>query len=112
MYDLSGVKVGDKLLIKSYGSGRIEVAERITPTGRVITKTGTFTPNGRLMGDSSTWHRTYAKVATEDDVAGIFRIGLVDKFRRFDWNKLSAEDLKTINKIIVSQSIESSGNSK
>lgn len=98
MADLHGVKVGDKLYITKgcYGGGFIEAIDRITPSGRVVTRTGTFDQSGYLRGETSSWYRTKARVATEDDAAGIYRIGLVDKFKSFDWNKCSAEDLKSI----------------
>ena len=103
MTDLANVKAGDKLFVKSghYDKGRIIVADRITPTGRVITKHGEFNPNGRKRGDSG-WDSTWARPATEDDIAGIYRHGLVQKLAAFRlWDKLSAEDLKTVSALIA-----------
>lgn len=103
MSDLTGVQVGDQLLVtnRSYGKGYIVTAERITPTGRVITKSGEFNPNGRKRGDTG-WHSTWARKATEDDIAGIYRYGLVSKLERFRaWDKLSADDLKAASEIIA-----------
>lgn len=84
MSDLSDVKPGDKLFIKSghYDRGHIEDVERITPTGRVIVKRGTFERSGRLRGGNS-WCSTYARPATEDDIAGNYRYGLVSKISNF-----------------------------
>lgn len=100
--DLTGAKVGDKLFVKSghYDKGSIVTVDRITPTGRIVTKHGEFNPNGRKRG-SDGWQSTWARLATEDDVAGIFRLGLVSKIERFRaWDKLSADDLKTVSEIV------------
>lgn len=102
MTDLLGLKVGDKLFVKRghYDKGSIVAVDRITPTGRVITKRGEFNPNGRLRG-SSGWLSETARPATEDDIAGIYRYGLVQKLESFrTWDKLSAEDLKAATAIV------------
>lgn len=102
MNALANVKVGDKIFVKSgsYDKGRIVTIDRITPSGRVITAIGHFNPNGRLRGDNS-WISTYARPATEDDVAGIYRYGLVRKMEEFRmWGRLSADDLKVVAEII------------
>lgn len=103
MGDLAGVRVGDKLFIKSghYDRGRIEAVDRVTPSGRVITKSGEFNPNGRKRGDSG-WQSALARLATEDDVAGIRRHNLVQELEKFRlWDKLSADDLKAASEIIA-----------
>lgn len=103
MADLLGLKVGDRLFVKRghHDKGSIVAVDRITPTGRVITKRGEFNPNGRLRG-SGGWLSEWARPATEDDIAGIYRHGLVQKLESVHsyWNKLSAEDLKTATTII------------
>lgn len=101
--NLEGVKVGDKLYVKSghYDKGHIVTADRVTPTGRVITKSGEFNPNGRKRGEPD-WQRTWARPATEDDIAGIYRNRLVQKLTEFrEWDKLSADDLKAASEIIA-----------
>lgn len=96
MFEPMEAKVGDKLFVKggSYDKGHIEVVERVTPTGRIITMHAQYNPDGLRRGDSGSWTRTRARIATEDDLAGIYRFGLVSKIENFkNWNKLSAEDL-------------------
>lgn len=103
MSDLTGVKVGDKVFVSrgGYDRGHITTVKKITPSGRVITVNGSvYNQDGYRRGETSAWHRTFARVATEDDIAGIYRYSLVEKFKSFDWNKCSAEDLKTINEIV------------
>lgn len=102
MGDLSEVKIGDRLFVKTgnHGHGRIVPIDRITPSGRVITKCGEFNPNGRLRG-SRGWDSTWARKASDDDIAGVFRIGLVHKLEMFRaWEKLSSDDLKTAAAIV------------
>lgn len=104
MDDLSEAVVGTKLYIttSSYGRGYIASVERITPSGRVITKNGiTFERSGRKRGGGDRWQRTRARIATEDDIAGIWRDGLVEKFRGFKWDKLTAEELKAVDEIVA-----------
>lgn len=102
MNDLEGVKAGDKLFVNQ-GTGRtgyISVVKRVTPTGRVIAEHGEFNPNGRKRGDHG-WSRAYARLATEGDLAGVYRAGLVSKLSYFrDWEKLSPDDLKTVAAIV------------
>lgn len=103
MSDLTDVKVGDKLFVRSghYSRSMILTADRITPSGRVITTSGEFNRNGRKRGDSG-WHTTWARKATEDDIAGIYRNGLVQELSNFRaWDKLSAADLKSASEIIA-----------
>lgn len=102
MNDLANVKVGDSLYVKSgrYDKGSIVTADRVTPSGRVVTRSGEFNPDGRKRGESG-WMRTRARPATEDDIAGIYRYGLVSKISNFHhWEKLSADDLKAVSAII------------
>jgi hypothetical protein len=110
MHDLSGVKVGDKLCI--YGRlsrDRIAIVDRLTPTGRVITKAGTFSVHGRMYGRlQDSWNQQYARPATEDDIAGIYRAGLVSKIERFrGWDKLSADDLESVAALVVRYEVRS-----
>lgn len=100
--DLANVEVGTKLFICGGGDykGRIEVVVRVTPTGRIVTRTGTFDRNGRLRGEIGSWHRHYARIATDDDIAGVNRWALVNKLKGINWDKLPAEQLKAINEII------------
>lgn len=103
MDDLSEVKVGDKLFVKGsgYDKGHLEIVERITPTGRVITKHSKYDKSGRRIGDTG-YFRARASKATEDDIAGIYRLGLVNKIEQFRrWDKLSAEDLKTTAELVA-----------
>src|SRR5712664_77871 len=98
---LLNVKVGDNLYVWArLGSNRIEPVLKITPSGRVITRSGTFNPNGYLRGDRHTWSQTRARPATADDIAGIYRAGLVAKLARFSWDKLNADDLKVVAAIV------------
>lgn len=103
MGNLEDVKTGDKLFVKSgpYDKGCIVMVDRVTPTGRVITKSGEFNSNGSLRGDNG-WQQTWARPATEDDIAGIYRYGLVQKLLQFRaWEKLGAEDLRAASEIIA-----------
>ncbi len=102
MYDLSSAAVGTKLFVKRgrWGGGIIETVERITPAGFIVTKSGMFTRSGVRRGEKG-WDRSTATIATEDDIAGVFRYQLVSRFKIFDWEKLSAEDLKAVNGIVT-----------
>lgn len=103
MTDLTNVKVGDKLFVKVgyYDKGQIIAVDRVTPTGRVITKVGQFNPDGRRRGDSG-WERASARPATEDDIAGIYRHGLVRALTEFrHWEKMTAADLKAAADLIA-----------
>lgn len=104
MSDLSSVKIGDKLFVQgvSYVPGYITTVARVTPTGRVITKHGEFNPNGYKRGEKGVLGRHRARPATEDDIAGIYRAGLVSRLERFRlWDKLSADDLKAVAGIVA-----------
>lgn len=103
MTDLSEAKVGDKLFVTTsfHNNGRIVTVDRRTPGGRLITSIGVFNPNGSLRGDVATWGRTFARLATKDDIENIHRFGLVRKIECFRlWGKLSTEDLKAVSDII------------
>jgi hypothetical protein len=100
---LDNVKVGDRIcIIRHLGSSQLAAVEKVTPSGRVITKHGIFTPNGYMYGGrKEPWNRARARLATEDDIAGIYRAGLVRKIETFRlWDKLSPDDLRTISAII------------
>lgn len=66
---LDGVKVGDKLLVTSYGTERIEVVDRTTAT-RVTCGAIQFMRNGTRFGEGN-WVRCSARPAVPADV---FRI--------------------------------------
>lgn len=98
MPDLSNVKAGDKLYV-SYrlGGRRIEMVDKVMPSGRVKTKTGTFNPDGCLRGDIG----IYARLATEDDFTEIARLSLIRKLIEYrGWSKLSTEDLQAVVSIM------------
>jgi hypothetical protein len=101
MPDLENVKAGDKIFVSErFGAGRVVEVDRVTPTGRVITKVGEFNPNGRRRGDDG-WSRTFARLASEDDIAGIYRSGLVSKIEGFrNWSRLTPEELKATAAIV------------
>lgn len=102
MNDPIQVAPGDKLFVSGgpYDKGHIEVVMRLTKTGRIVTEHHQYDPDGRRRGDTG-WHRSRARKATEDDLAGIFRLGLVSKIERFRrWDKLSADDLKAAAEIV------------
>lgn len=75
---LAGVKVGDKLFLKRgyYDTGRIEIVERVTPKGWVVTKSYTFFPSGLSRGSS--WHTASARPAKDSDVANIEHVRRAD----------------------------------
>lgn len=99
-HTLSGVKAGDTLFVVSRFSKHLVKVERVTPTGRVITKNGEYNPNGRLRGAAG-WDSPRARLATEDDIAGINRGNLVYKLERFQWGNLDAETLKKVCELIA-----------
>jgi hypothetical protein len=73
---------------------------RVSLTGRVTTKTGVFDWDGYLRGERHAWHRTKARPATEDDIAGINRVALVSRLREFQaWEQLSPDELKVVDEI-------------
>jgi hypothetical protein len=86
-----------------YDKGHIEIVEKVTPSGRFVLKSGTYDPNGRKRGQNS-WYSTWATLATEDQIAGVYRNGLVAKFKAFDWSKLPPDDLKAVNVIVSKHS--------
>jgi len=65
MGDLSEVTIGDLLFVKGshYDKGRLEIVERVTPSGRVITKAGQYDPSGRMRGQRG-WQSRWARLAT------------------------------------------------
>jgi hypothetical protein len=100
---LENAKVGDTIcVIRHLGPIQLAVVEKITPSGRVTTKQGTFTPNGYMYGGrKDAWNRARARLATEDDIAGINRASIVRKIDLFRlWDKLSPDDLKIVSTII------------
>lgn len=100
---LANVAIGDKLFISGgpHERGSIATVDRITPTGRVITQLGEFNIDGRQRGGSS-WYKRYARVATDDDIAGVNRYLLVQRLANFRlWQKLNAADLKTVAELIA-----------
>jgi hypothetical protein len=103
MTELREAKPGDKLYVwcGPYDRGRIEEVERTTPSGRLITRSGAFDPDGYLRGEKGRWHRTRARPATADDVAGINRFHLVSKIASFNkWEKLTPDELKAVAEIV------------
>jgi len=106
---LGRVCVGDSLCIRNrLGASRIVSAERVTPTQMVVTKVGVFNKDGTLRGERDTWwNRTRATPATEDDIAGIYRAGIVLKVEEFrGWDKLSADDLKAVGALVDRYSLK------
>jgi hypothetical protein len=103
--DLSGAKVGDQLFVTGrFDRGHLTTVDRITPTGRVVTKSGEFNPDGSKRGDTG-WHRQHARLATADDIAGINRYNLTRKLEMFRaWDKLSPDDLKAVSDIVKKHS--------
>jgi len=100
MSDLAEAKVGDTLLVWSRWNKYLTKVERVTPTGRVITKNAEFNPNGSIRGGSGS-DRAHACIASSDDIAGINRNHLVNKLWHFSWDKLNTDDLKTVGEIIA-----------
>lgn len=104
---LENVKAGDVLCVMpTRDRNYLTTVDRVTPTGRVVTKAGEFNPKGDKRGESGGWHYTRARVATADDIAGINRASLVDKLRRFPWDKLGADDLKRVGEIVAASKVE------
>lgn len=103
MTDLSEVRIGDKLLVwcGPHDRGRIDTVERITPSGRIVTKSGQFEREGWLRGEKSRWQTTRARPATPDDIAGINRLHMVSKITNFKkWDKLTPDELKAVSEIV------------
>ena len=99
--DLTNAKPGDTLYISNRWNKWLDKVDRVTPTGRVILKNGLqFNADGRKRGETD-WDRTYARLATADDIAGINRNGLVTKLRHFGaWDKLTPDHLKLVVEIV------------
>lgn len=106
MTDLSTAKPGDLLYIWGRMNQRLDKVDRITPTGRVVLKNGEqFNADGSRRGDGP-YSCVSARVATEDDIAGIYRANLVNKLRHFPWDKLKAADLKTVGEIVKNSDVK------
>jgi hypothetical protein len=99
MADLSSVRPGDKLYIKSghYDVGRIGIVDRVTPTGRIISGSNTFEKNGRLRGQEG-WTRTWAEVATQTHFDKIEQAFLADKVRGTHW---PAQPLAVLRQVLA-----------
>lgn len=102
MSDLSNVKPGDVLYVwRNRGHGDLIPVDRVTPSGRVIAGHYTFERTGYAQGERSVWSYTYARLATQDDIASVKRDNLVAPIARFNaWSKLSPDDLNAVAAIV------------
>lgn len=102
MDKLSDVKVGDKLLVRTNYTERIEMVERVTET-LVITERHRFKKNDGYESGSSAWGYMSAKPATEEEVKRVNeenrRNSLASKCNGIRFENLSLAQLEEILKI-------------
>lgn len=103
MATLENVKVGDKLLVTSRGNDEIKTVTKVTKT-QVTCDTSKFRKtDGRLIG-SDIWWSSYAKPATDEDIARVereitYRM-MANTIKSVDAYSLPYEELKRIYNIL------------
>lgn len=98
MYNLENVRVGDKLFIENRNFNGIVTVERITAT-LVITKLYRFNKKtGKAQGYDS-WSSVWARPATADDTAQVYRKKLIRKCEDLSFESLTVEQIENILKI-------------
>lgn len=102
MDKLSDVKVGDKLLVRTNYTERIEMVERVTET-LAITKGNRFRKDSGYAQGCDKWSYVVAKPATEEDVKRITEANrhniLARKCVNINFKNLSIAQLEEILKI-------------
>ena len=108
--DLKEAKVGDTLWISDRWKplGFLQTVERITPSGRVITKHAEYNPDGRRRGTSG-FDVCYARIATPEDIAKVYRAKVLQKVSHFTWDKLGDDDLKSVAEIVARYQLPAAG---
>jgi hypothetical protein len=107
---LSGVKAGDSLLIR-YGhySESIEAVDRLTATMVVCGNRKFRIRDGRLVGESDSWSRSYASIPTNEDFDRVKGNRLHDKLRDIAGRRSlrwPIETLETVVKLLEETKIE------
>lgn len=100
--NLENVKVGDQLRIRGGIGGRepVVIVARITKT-QAITESGSRynIQTGAKVG-SSGWDKTWASIATAEDIAQFEHRKLADKLRRVPYDHFNTAALKQIDAIL------------
>lgn len=94
-------KVGDKVVVSSSQfDDYIDIIERITPTGRIITKkAGTYGKDGHEIAKG--WHRRMILPVTPERIHAINNKNRRKFLNGYDWmNKLSDDVITQIRNII------------
>lgn len=99
MNELENVKVGDKLLVRSYFEEKIETVVKVTKT-LVVTKYHRFRIKDGVSQPRSSWKFTYAKPATPEDIERNIRRGNIQFCKETDYDKLTDSQLERIINII------------
>lgn len=98
MYNLENVRVGDKLFVKNRNYDGVVTVERITAT-LVITKLYRFNKKTGIAQGSDSWSSTWARPATDDDIAQAYRKKLIRKCEDLSFELLTVEQMENILKI-------------
>ena len=98
MYNLEGVRVGDKLFVTSRNSDGVVTVERITAT-LVITKLYRFNKKTGKAQGSDCWSSTWARPATDDDIKQAYRKRLIRKCEDLTFELLTVEQMENILEI-------------
>ena len=101
----ASLQVGDMVIFATISSKSVAKVVRVTKTQLTLSNGSRFSRNtGRRIGSPSRWDITYLEEATPEMVErvrfGNERAGLVYKLGRYDWNKMSLEELRRINEAL------------
>lgn len=93
--DISDLNVGDRCCYITHGIGGRKIVslkiDRITPSGRIVTGTMTWNPDGSLRG-ASEYSRTGRLMPVTDEIQGeITKQAQVKRLNEVDWNKIPDE---------------------
>lgn len=116
MNDLEKVKVGDILYIREghYDVGRLQPAERVTPSGRVKCSAGEFNSDGSLRG-GGVWCRTFARIATKADIEKVEHHALAQRVRSQisnRWAEFNTSELTAMAAIVEAANARIAGTKK
>lgn len=95
----SELKAGDEAVVRSghYSEGQIVKVARVTATQVIINDNLRFRKdNGRKVGESDVWHRTYLEELTDEVRGRIRHASLASALGRIKWEALSLEVLEAV----------------
>lgn len=107
---LKKAKPGDKLVIRTGYRNRIsrlEMVERVTPSGLVVTGKGRWNPDGYARPRIVSFNEPRARIATEADLLEFNRNKLISDVQnaiaRVDWETISMETMSEVLRLLGSK---------